>query len=135
MNVVFMDNDIFVFKSLARIFENEDFDYGCTISDSKAMPVASRCSVLWFPSLPHSLTNRRLCRSFLLPVHRLSDLWTCKCEHRPLPACRARLPFLCVYVPLRLCVSCMGRMFELAQAMAHSSKSLCGCRSTSACSS
>ena len=39
MNVVFMDNDIFVFKSLTRIFENEDFDYGCTISDSKAMPV------------------------------------------------------------------------------------------------
>jgi len=39
VNVVFMDNDIFVFKSLARIFENEDFDYGCTISDSKAMPV------------------------------------------------------------------------------------------------
>ena len=39
LNVVFMDNDIFVFKSLARIFENEDFHYGCTISDSKAMPV------------------------------------------------------------------------------------------------
>ena len=39
LNVVFMDNDIFVFKSLARIFENEDFDYGCTISDSKPMPV------------------------------------------------------------------------------------------------
>ena len=42
MNVVFMDNDIFVFKSLARIFENEDFDYGCTISDSKAMPARLR---------------------------------------------------------------------------------------------
>ena len=41
LNVVFMDNDIFVFKSIARIFKNEDFDYGCTISDSKAMP--ARC--------------------------------------------------------------------------------------------
>ncbi len=40
-NVVFMDNDILVFKSIARIFETEDFDYGCTISDSPIMPV--RC--------------------------------------------------------------------------------------------
>ena len=39
--MVFMDNDIFIFKSIARIFENQDFDYGCTISDSKAMP--ARC--------------------------------------------------------------------------------------------
>lgn len=39
LNVVFMDNDILVFKSLARIFETEDFDYGCTISDSPVMPV------------------------------------------------------------------------------------------------
>ena len=37
--MVFMDNDILVFKSIARIFENEDFDYGCTISDSPVMPV------------------------------------------------------------------------------------------------
>jgi alpha-N-acetylglucosamine transferase len=39
LNVVFMDNDILVFKSLARIFDAEDFDYGCTISDSPEMPV------------------------------------------------------------------------------------------------
>ena len=39
LNVVFMDNDILVFNSLARIFETEDFDYGCTISDSPIMPV------------------------------------------------------------------------------------------------
>ena len=39
LNVVFMDNDILVFKPLARIFDAEDFDYGCTISDSPEMPV------------------------------------------------------------------------------------------------
>ena len=39
LNVVFMDNDILVFRSLTRIFENEKFDYGCTISDSPVMPV------------------------------------------------------------------------------------------------
>lgn len=56
LNVVFMDNDIFVFKSIARIFENEDFDYGCTISDSKAMPVwrpARRCTSLCVPRCWH----------------------------------------------------------------------------------
>ena len=43
--MVFMDNDILVFKSLARIFETEDFDYGCTISDSPIMPVLRRTCV------------------------------------------------------------------------------------------
>ena len=66
LNVVFMDNDIFVFKSIARIFENEDFDYGCTISDSKAMPVRTisvlylqMCASIWHVA-------RRFCTS---PTH------------------------------------------------------------------
>ena len=43
---MFMDNDILVFKSLARIFEDEDFHYGCTISDSPIMPVRCGSAVM-----------------------------------------------------------------------------------------
>ena len=69
--MVFMDNDIFVFKSLARIFEHEDFDYGCTISDSKAMPVcaaARHCASTPSPK-PHAEASQRCVKC---PVHFLS---------------------------------------------------------------
>ena len=52
--MVFMDNDILVPKSVARIFDAEDFDYGCTISDSPEMPVhllTGRAAWTWLPSL------------------------------------------------------------------------------------
>jgi len=93
VNVVFMDNDIFLFKSLARIFENEDFDYGCTISDSKAMPVrlrplmasvALRCRHALRPMLvlrksarnhPVSLSSAGCARP-LLPVWTTCTAWS-----------------------------------------------------------
>ena len=55
LNVVFMDNDILVFKSLARIFETEEFDYGCTISDSPIMPVchSTRALAAWTAGNSH----------------------------------------------------------------------------------
>jgi len=59
--VVFMDNDILVFKSLARIFETEDFDYGCTISDSPIMPARRLTCASVRLACWHPVCHRKAC--------------------------------------------------------------------------